>query len=52
MCSSLLQLAPASSDLSQAEKKLNIMKSWANSQTVCTQNDNFVHPGQFWVLSF
>ena len=33
MCSSLLQLAPGSRDLSQAEKRMSVMSIYANSQT-------------------
>ena len=41
MCSSLLQLAPGSSVLSKP-KQIHKMT------TILTQNDNFVHPGQFY----
>ena len=40
MCSSLLQLAPGSRKLSQAEKENNLETS------IFTENDKFVHPGQ------
>ena len=42
MCFSWLQLAPGSLDFFQAEQ-IN------NMTTIFTQNDNFVHAGQFWV---
>ena len=32
MCSSLLQMATGSCNLSQADKSLTIMQGWANSQ--------------------
>ena len=44
MCSSLLQLAPGSRNLSQAEKENNFKTS------IFTENDNFVHPGQILVF--
>ena len=44
MCSGLLQLAPGSLDLVQAVKRVKLNKF--------TQNDNSVHPAQFWVLFF
>ena len=51
MCSSLVQLAPGSRDLSQAEKRITVMLYKAEQipkmTTILTQNDNFVHPGQF-----
>ena len=52
MCSSWLQLASGSRDLSHVEKSIPVTKSWANSQihkitTIVTKNDNYVHPGQF-----
>ena len=45
MCSSLLQLAPGSRDLSQAEKKICVFTSLETHKmtTVFTQNDNFDH---------
>ena len=43
MCSSLLYLAAGSRDLSQTKKRIIAM------QTIFAQNDNFVHPGQFWM---
>ena len=51
MCSSLLQLAPGSRDLSQAEKKITVVKPEQTHKvtTIFTQNDNFVHTGQFLV---
>ena len=53
LCSSLLQLTVESRDLSQAEKKITVVTSWANSP-----NDNafqskllFFHPEPFWLIS-
>ena len=37
MCSSLLQLAPRSRDLSQAEKRITVMQSLADSK-----NGNYI----------
>jgi hypothetical protein len=45
MCTRLFQLAPGSRDLSQAEKR--ITEQIHKMTTIFTQNDNFVHPGQF-----
>ena len=46
MCSSLLQLAPESHDLSQTEQIHKMTTS------IFTQNDNFVYPGQFRAFFF
>ena len=46
--SSLLQLAPGSRNLSQAEKRLICKAEQIHKMTtIFTQNNNFVHPGQF-----
>ena len=49
MCFSLPQLAPGSRDLSQAEKKITVVKPEQTHKvtTIFTKNYNFVHPGQF-----
>ena len=49
MCSSLLELAPGLRDLSQAEKKITVVKPEQTQKvtTIFTQNHNFVHPGKF-----
>ena len=47
MCYSLLQLAPRSHDLSQAEKKITLKAEKIHKMTtILTQNDN-CFPGQF-----
>ena len=51
MCSSLLQLAPGSRDLSQGEKRITVMQIHKMS-TIFTQNDNFVHSSSRTILSF
>ena len=47
MYGSLLQMAPGSRDLSQAEKKITVNVKLDDLTTIFTQNDNFFHPGQF-----
>ena len=49
MCSSLLQLAVGSRDLSQAENETISCKAEQihKMATYFTQNDNFLHPGPF-----
>jgi len=44
-------LAPGSRDLSQAEKKISV-EQIHKIPTIFTQNDNFVHPGEFCALLF
>ena len=44
MCFSLLHLTVDFRDLSQAEKNIIVTTSWANSP-----NDDFFHPGPFWM---
>ena len=50
MCSSLLQLAPGSRDLSQAEKR--ITEQIHKMTIIFTQNDNFVLTEQCVYLNF
>jgi hypothetical protein len=50
MCFSLIQLAPGSRNLSQAEKSKIIYakaKKIHKMTTIFTQNGNFIYPGQF-----
>ena len=51
MCSSWIQLAPGSRELSQAEKRITA-EQIHKMTTISTQNDNFDHRGQFWLLFF
>ena len=53
MCSSFLQFTVESRDFFKAEKRVTIALCKAEQihkvTTIFTQNDNFVHPGQFCV---
>ena len=52
MSSSFLQLAPGSRNLSLTEKEIPVCKSEQIHKvtTILAQNDNFLHPGPFWVV--
>ena len=47
-------MADESRDLSQAEKKITVVKPEQTHKvtTIFTQDYNFVHPGKFWLLFF
>ena len=49
MSSSFWHLAPESRDLFSSWERSNCLLSWANKQNgnFFTQNDNFLHPGEF-----